>query len=323
MNKKITLQEIIDAIVEKNGNTKVFTNNFVHELLNVIKEGLEKDKQVNISGLGIFKIIWVETQNRRNPKNGENIKVPAHNKIRFQPEKKMKIFVNRKFNHLKPEEIITNKENENKGDIMKKNDNVYGNDDVYTDHNKSVEDLMKNKSKKRFPFIPIFGSIIVILILFLLFLFLNKKDKKSDLPTSIKLEIVETNDTTDSENMKEPTIKDTETIYVETTIIHKVISGNTLWGLANKYYDNAPLWPNIYRKNIETIVKPDIIFTGMNIEIPILEGTGHNPTKQDSFNIAEGYYLSYLAYKRYDKKKASGFLRIAKRFNTTIENNMK
>ena len=57
--------------------------------------------------------------------------------------------------------------------------------------------------------------------------------------------------------------------------------------------------------------------------MPNLEGTGYNLTKRDSFNIAEGYYLSYLAYKKSGKKKASEFLRIAKRFNTTVEKNNK
>ncbi|MEA3501048.1 MAG: HU family DNA-binding protein, partial [Candidatus Marinimicrobia bacterium] len=102
MNTKVTLQEIIDAIVEKTGNKKVFTNDFIHELINVIKEGLQRDGHVNVSGLGIFKLIWVETQNRRNPQTGENIQVPAHNKIHFKPNKKMRTFVNRKYNHLNP-----------------------------------------------------------------------------------------------------------------------------------------------------------------------------------------------------------------------------
>ncbi len=118
---------------------------------------------------------------------------------------------------------------------------------------------------------------------------------------------------------KQSSVKKQETMHKETSIIHQVISGNTLWGLANKYYDNAPLWPNIYRKNIETVFNPDIIKSGISIEVPNLEGTGYNLTKQDSFNIAEGYYLSYLAYKKIGKKKASEFLRIAKRFNTTVE----
>jgi len=339
MNNKVTSEEIFDAIVEKTGNKKVFTNDYIHEFISVVKEGLEKDGKVNVSGLGIFKLNWVGAQNRINPQTGENIKIPAHNKIHFKPEKKMKTFVNREYNHLKPEEIVTKEEKQNKEDIIEDETNVYGDEDndIPTISNESTEDIIAEKPSKKFPYIPVFGTLIIIIILFLLFLFFNKKDNKPYSSIPPKLEIVKNKDTAKIKkgkiaivkdkkekigmikDKKQPSVKKQETMHKETSIIHQVISGNTLWGLANKYYDNAPLWPNIYRKNIETVFNPDIIKSGMSIEVPNLEGTGYNLTKQDSFNIAEGYYLSYLAYKKIGKKKASEFLRIAKRFNTIVE----
>jgi DNA-binding protein HU-beta len=377
MNKKVTSEEIFDTIVEKTGNKKVFTNDYIHEFISVVKEGLEKDGKVNVSGLGIFKLNWVGAQNRINPQTGENIKIPAHNKIHFQPEKKMKVFVNREYNHLKPEEIVTKEEEQNKEDIIEDETNVNGDGDngmpttskksteediiknetnIYSDEdndiptisNESTEDIITEESSKKFPYIPVFGTLIIIIILFLLFLFFNKKDNKPYSSIPPKLEIVKNKDTAKIKkgkiaivkdkkektgmikdkkekismikDKKQSSVKKQETMHKETSIIHQVISGNTLWGVANKYYDNAPLWPNIYRKNIETVFNPDIIKSGTSIEVPNLEGTGYNLTKQDSFNIAEGYYLSYLAYKKIGKKKASEFLRIAKRFNTTVEN---
>jgi len=403
MNKKVTSEEIFDAIVEKTGNKKVFTNDYIHEFISVVKEGLEKDGKVNVSGLGIFKLNWIGAQNRINPQTGEDIKIPAHNKIHFKPEKKMKAFVNREYNHLKPEEIVTKEEKQNKEniiedetnvngdgdngmsttskksteediikdetnvnsdddngmsttskisteeDIIKNETNVYGDEDndIPTISNESTEDIITEESSKKFPYIPVFGTLIIIIILFLLFLFFNKKDNKPYSSIPPKLEIVKNKDTakikkgkiaivkdkkekTDIikdkkekidmiKDKKQSSVKKQKTMHKETSIIHQVISGNTLWELANKYYDNAPLWPNIYRKNIETVFNPDIIKSGMSIEVPNLEGTGYNLTKQDSFNIAEGYYLSYLSYKKIGKKKASEFLRIAKRFNTTVE----
>lgn len=339
MNNKVTSEEIFDAIVEKTGNKKVFTNDYIHEFISVVKEGLEKDGKVNVSGLGIFKLNWVGAQNRINPQTGENIKIPAHNKIHFQPEKKMKAFVNREYNHLKPEEIVTKEEKQNKENIIEDETNVYGDEDndIPTISNESTEDIIAEKPSKKFPYIPVFGTLIIIIILFLLFLFFNKKDNKPYSSIPPKLEIVKNKDTAKIKkgkiaivkdkkekigmikDKKQPSVKKQETMHKETSIIHQVISGNTLWGVANKYYDNAPLWPNIYRKNIETVFNPDIIKSGMSIEVPNLEGTGYNLTKQDSFNIAEGYYLSYLAYKKIGKKKASEFLRIAKRFNTIVE----
>ncbi len=332
MNNKVTLQEIIDAIVEKTDHKKIFINDYIHELINAIKEGLQRDGHVNITGLGIFKLNWVKTQNMRNPRTGENIEVPAHSKIHFRPDKKMRIFVNRKYNHLNPKEIVTKKSKKKEGEIMKDEINVEDKDvnDVPTAQDKPKEDIITKKPPKKFPYIPVIGSLIIILIIFLLFQFLNRQEKKPDHSVPPKLEMVKEKDTVKkdksiaiAEKKKEPTIKKTETTYKETSIIHHVISGNTLWGLADKYYENAPLWPNIYRKNMETVSNPDIILSGKSIEVPNLEGTGYNLTKRDSFNIAEGYYLSYLAYKKCGNEKASEFLRIAKRFNTTVEKNKK
>ncbi|MEA1987056.1 MAG: HU family DNA-binding protein [Candidatus Marinimicrobia bacterium] len=336
MDNKVTLQEIKDSIVEKTGDSKIFVDTFIHELLNIIKEGLQRDGQVNLSGLGKFKLKWVEIQNARNPITGETIEVPAHNKIIFKPEKKMRIFVNRKFNHLTSKEITVKKVNTpkiNEETIMKESI-IYGQNDVPPNPNEKNDDLSEDKKKKYI--IPIIGIIILLLILLLLFLFLNKKKDKNDSPIAPKLTIVDSTQTTvdstetdkdkdteiEKEEKEEADVSD-DMVYNETSIIHKVKAGNTLWSLANKYYNNAPLWPNIYRKNLENVIEPDIIFPGMVIEIPNLEGTGHALTKQDSFNIAEGYYLSYLAYKKFNLKDAKNYLRIAKRFNTTVEENKK
>ncbi len=184
----------------------------------------------------------------------------------------------------------------------------------------------KNNKNKTNKFKIILITSIILVVIISIIAYLNFGNLKNASPTAPTLSVVDSVsvDTTTTDTAK--TIIKEEVAPAEqkeTTIIHKIVSGNTLWGLANKYYGNAPLWPNIYRKNIETIVKPDIIYTGINIEIPNLEGSGHNLTKIDSFNIAEGYYLSYLAYKKYDEKKANNFLRIAKRFRTTIVDSMK
>ncbi len=105
----------------------------------------------------------------------------------------------------------------------------------------------------------------------------------------------------------------------ENSLIHIIKPGNTLWGLANHYYSRSSLWPNIYRKNVETIRTPDLLIIGREILIPELQGISYKLTKIDSARISQGYYLAYRAYKKYDADKAEGYLRVAEIFSTTLE----
>ena len=105
----------------------------------------------------------------------------------------------------------------------------------------------------------------------------------------------------------------------ESYLIHIVQPGNTLWGLSNYYYKRSSLWPNIYRKNIEILPTPDFLPLGRKLLIPELRGESYHLSKADSARIAQGYYLAYTAYKKYDENKAKGYLEMSKKFGTTIK----
>tara|TARA_Y100000590_G_scaffold286981_1_gene323089 strand:+ start:199389 stop:199799 length:411 start_codon:yes stop_codon:yes gene_type:complete len=48
---------------------------------------------------------------------------------------------------------------------------------------------------------------------------------------------------------------------------HSVKSGETLWNISDKYYNNPFLWPIIYKHNHDTIYDADLIFPGQNLII--------------------------------------------------------
>ena len=102
-------------------------------------------------------------------------------------------------------------------------------------------------------------------------------------------------------------------------MIHVIKQGNTLWGLSRQYYSRSSLWPNIYRKNVETLRTPDLLIVGRKLLIPELQGEAYQLSKTDSARIAQGYYLAYRAYKKYDEEKAEGYLKVAKKFSTTLD----
>lgn len=105
----------------------------------------------------------------------------------------------------------------------------------------------------------------------------------------------------------------------ERCFVHTVKDGNTLWGLSKKYYERYAYWPNIYRKNIESIRMPDHLMPGTDILIPELMGKAGQLTKTDSAHIAQGYYLAYRAYKKYSPEKANAYLDVAKQFRTSVK----
>ena len=49
---------------------------------------------------------------------------------------------------------------------------------------------------------------------------------------------------------------------------HDVAPGDTLSGLAVRYYDDETRWPSIFAANRDVIADPDLIFPGQRLRIP-------------------------------------------------------
>lgn len=49
---------------------------------------------------------------------------------------------------------------------------------------------------------------------------------------------------------------------------HDVVSGDTLSGIAKKYYGNANLYMKIYEANRPMLTHPDKIYVGQKLRIP-------------------------------------------------------
>ena len=54
----------------------------------------------------------------------------------------------------------------------------------------------------------------------------------------------------------------------QTPQVHTVVRGNTLWGLAQRYYSDPWRWPRIYEANRNRIKDPDVIQPGWVLTIP-------------------------------------------------------
>lgn len=99
-NKKISIQELTDAIAAQSGETKRFTESFLRELVLVIQEYLEKDGVVKVKGLGTFKLMWNEPRKSVDVSTGDTIVLSGHYKVTFTPEAAVKERINGPYAHL-------------------------------------------------------------------------------------------------------------------------------------------------------------------------------------------------------------------------------
>jgi len=393
MSIKITFQQLIDEFSVATGRTKAFSKEFIKDVFITVQEGLRRDENVNIKGLGIFKLQEVAERETVNPKTGKASLIQAHKKVVFKPEKALREKVNEKYAKLKTKKI-KKKEAPKPAPVIipildkpiEKEPLTFGEPaprpktppkkttpplppPPKSDNKKIMPTFVIEEKKKKSAWRWLLPLLLLILIFVVIYIVPTKFDSMEDLafwrnwdwgkdtipdhPTVVETTIVETEINpiekvetifvqapipqlqvieTAPEVVKEPILEKKEqdptpvlhkeaepSPDCEESLIHIVKAGNTLWGLSKQYYTRTSLWPNIYRKNVETLRSPDLLMVGKELLIPELQGTTFALSKTDSARIAQGYYLAYRAYKKYDEEKAEGYLDVAKKFTTTID----
>lgn len=106
MNEKITLQDLVDLLSEKNDMTKKSADAFFRGMFELIEEALTNEKYVKIKGLGTFKLTEVDSRESMNVNTGERIEIQGHTKVSFTPDTTMKELINKPFSHF--ETVILN-----------------------------------------------------------------------------------------------------------------------------------------------------------------------------------------------------------------------
>lgn len=76
--------QLIDAMAEKSGLTKVDAKKALDAFIEVVGEGLKEDK-VSLIGFGSFSVSERSARTGRNPQTGMEIKIEAKKIVRFKP----------------------------------------------------------------------------------------------------------------------------------------------------------------------------------------------------------------------------------------------
>lgn len=106
MNEKLNIQELSAWLASENGLAKEDAEIFIKEFFSVIEDALEREKYVKIKGLGIFKLIEVESRESVNINTKERFEIPGYTKVSFTPDAALKDVINKPFAHF--ETVVLN-----------------------------------------------------------------------------------------------------------------------------------------------------------------------------------------------------------------------
>lgn len=90
----MTKAEIISIIATATGLTKIETEAVINGFISTIQNSLRNGEEIEIRGLGSFRIIDREPRLARNPKTGDKIRLPKRKVPVFRPSKYLKKAVN-------------------------------------------------------------------------------------------------------------------------------------------------------------------------------------------------------------------------------------
>lgn len=102
---KITIVDLRKTVAKQVGVPEAVVGTFLSNLMASITEGLKSDKSVKISGLGTFKLQWVEPRKSVNISTGEDIVIDGYNKLSFSAESSVKAKINEPFSALEAVEL--------------------------------------------------------------------------------------------------------------------------------------------------------------------------------------------------------------------------
>jgi DNA-binding protein HU-beta len=86
--------ELVDAIAQRTGLTKVDSKTFLYEVFDIVAQSLKEGDAVRVSGFGTFDIKKQPARQGRNPQTGQPMQIAASTQAKFRPAKELKETVN-------------------------------------------------------------------------------------------------------------------------------------------------------------------------------------------------------------------------------------
>ncbi|HHN64911.1 MAG TPA: HU family DNA-binding protein [Nitrospirae bacterium] len=86
----MTKADLVDKISSDTGLSKADAQRALDSMIDNIKKALKKNQKVTLVGFGTFSVSKRKARKGRNPRTGEEIKIPASKVPKFTPGKGLK-----------------------------------------------------------------------------------------------------------------------------------------------------------------------------------------------------------------------------------------
>ena len=350
MKNKMTFAQLKDRIADVSGLSRRRVHAIVKETVAVVKEGLLRDGYVSIAGIGRFTLKERPARSGRHPRTGEPMQIPAQNTVVFKPDAGVRRFIDRaaaKRPAVQIERPGISPDSEERpssaAPIRPKSAPASGSGPGF------VVPASEPEAGKRFNTAAFIVGGLMILLLGIggLWVLITRAPERTHqlastagdllartapIPKTVamavghervaKPEPLTTTAPSPAEKPRlgtdavaEPAPEPVARPEAQKPLRYAIITGDSLWSLADRYYNAPYLWPNIYRVNREVVHHPDILEVGQAIAVPPLAGSAGELAPADIWNTATGYYFVYEAYRRARDPRAPFYLWVAYRLD--------
>jgi integration host factor subunit alpha len=93
--RAMTKVDVVESIYEKVGFSKKEVAKIVESIFDIIKEHLQRNDKIKISGFGNFVIRNKRSRRGRNPQTGDDIEITPRRILTFKPSQVLKAGLNR------------------------------------------------------------------------------------------------------------------------------------------------------------------------------------------------------------------------------------
>jgi DNA-binding protein HU-beta len=86
----MTKADLITKVASKAGMTKASAENALNSFIASVEEVLASQGKLTLTGFGTFEVQQRKARTGRNPRTGQEIKIPASKVVKFRPGKLLK-----------------------------------------------------------------------------------------------------------------------------------------------------------------------------------------------------------------------------------------
>jgi nucleoid DNA-binding protein len=342
MNKKTTFHDFVARVAERAGTSRQLAHDLIKELGAIIDAGLIRDGHVRLARLGTFRLGKIAEHMGVNPQTRDRMVIPEHTRVMFRPAFALANQVNAEYNHLQPEPLKrTGNPSDNPG---KTEPEPESEPETKPPEEKKPPTPPPPPSKSPTRTYVMIGAAVVVVIILAFFLFRGGDDETvipaeevsppveevQPQPPEEPAEpepVAEPEDTFEPEPepelayepepVEEEYAPSSSTVYIQGTPaqLHIVHRSDNLWNLAGYYYEESTFWPLILQANKPLRYNPDLLFTGIDLVVPMLEGFPDELTSADMSNLADAYQEAFESYRRLGKTDAEDYLKRSRRFS--------